>query len=98
MKCPTGRNRKNIASQKFSAMRYAGIITMSIIMADTEKQLVDSQMAVSVSTTVLGSWSERAIILTVYALLALPVMVSSEVLPSPTVVVPVSAPPLVFSQ
>ena len=53
-----------------------------------------------VSTTVLqllGSWSESATILTVYAYLALPVMVCSEVLAPLTVTLPVSAPPLVAS-
>ena len=45
----------------------------------------------------LGSWSERVTILTVYTPLALPVMVCSEILAPLTVALPVSAPPLVAS-
>ena len=58
---------------------------------------MDSPPVVVVVTTVLGSWVERATILTVYASLALPVMVCSEVLAPLTVALPESAPPLVAS-
>ena len=58
---------------------------------------MDSPPVVVVVTTVLGNWVERATILTVYTSLALPVMVSSEVLAPLTVALPVSAPPLVAS-
>ena len=58
---------------------------------------MDSPPVVVAVTTVLGSWVERATILTVYALLALSVMVTSEVLAPLTVTLPVSAPPLVAS-
>ena len=58
---------------------------------------MDSPPVVVVVTTVLGSWVERATILTVYASLVLPVMVCSEVLAPSTVALPVSAPPLVAS-
>ena len=58
---------------------------------------MDSPPVVVAVTTVLGSWVERATILTVYASLVLPVMVCSEVLAPLTVALPVSAPPLVSS-
>ena len=58
---------------------------------------VDSPPVVVVVATVLGSWVERATILTVYASLVLPVMVTSEVLAPLTSTLPVSAPPLVSS-
>ena len=60
---------------------------------------MDSPPVVVVVATVLGSWVERATILTVYASLVLPVMVTSEpeVLAPPTVTLPMSAPPLVSS-
>ena len=58
---------------------------------------MDSPPVVVVVTTVLGSWVERATILTVYASLVLSVMVCSEVLVPLTVKLPMSAPPLIDS-
>ena len=58
---------------------------------------MDSPPLVVVVATVLGSWVERATILTVYASLVLSVKVCPEVLAPPTVALPVSAPPLVAS-
>ena len=58
---------------------------------------IDMDTPVVVTLTVLGSWVERATILTVYASLVLPVMMTSEVLAPLTVTLPVSAPPLVSS-
>ena len=59
---------------------------------------LDSPAVVVAVATVLGSWVERATILTVYAPLALPVMVYSEVLAAPTITLPPSAAPLVASK
>ena len=56
-----------------------------------------SPLIVAVSATVLGSWSERATILTVYASLVVPARICSNVLALRIVTLPVLTPPVVAS-